>query len=540
MLPPPRDPLPKKSSKRLPFIALFGLVAMVLWNITLPQQEILATIPFQKADVVSDSLAEKKALIEQKNHSLVTVLVNGEEHTRVSAKNLGISFSVIDSSQQVSLFQPSQAASSNDAQIQVSLDYKVWNEFLGTVRSSFERSEIKPHFVWDEVQGWSSVEGRPAVVIDHQAEKRKLERLIASLQQDRGAVLHLNTREVSELTEEARNRFESQSLALEALVREPLQLHIGNNIVELDLNKDRSFIDFSEGTASLNVKALKSWIDQFIAEHSLPASQVKIVGKEEIRAGVFKAVIDGEFKEGVRINADELFEQITAAFAGGGRIMKVKTYEIPVKVYSELEKTDYQLLSVGYSEYSTGNDANRVHNVKTGLERINGLLVDPGQNISFNRTVGTIDGAFKMGYGIFGSAALPVLGGGICQASTTFYRALLNLGIPITQRQNHSWDLSYYQSGGYGLDATIYPEKGLDVKAINDLPGQLLFYSYIRPETEEAFTLIYGKGDGRKVTLTPEKEYIPFKGAKTLRWKQTVEMTNGEVREYEIVSRYRA
>ena len=153
---------------------------------------------------------------------------------------------------------------------------------------------------------------------------------------------------------------------------------------------------------------------------------------------------------------------------------------------------------------------------------------------------GIIGGDFRMGWGIFGTVAKPVLGGGICQVSTTFYRSLLNLGVPVTQRQNHSWDLNYYQKGGYGLDATIYPSAGLDVKGNNDLESHLFFYSYTRPDTEEAFILVYGKADGRKVVLEPEEEYIPWKGAKTLKWTQEIEFTDGTSKLNNIVSRYRS
>jgi vancomycin resistance protein YoaR len=380
------------------------------------------------------------------------------------------------------------------------------------------------------------------MVISDEEVTTSLSELIQSLEQNTTpAVLHLATSVQKELLSAQKRREMNQLYtSIKKLVKEPLVLQLAEKTVELDLNRDKDFMSIQDGVASLNETKLQEWVESFAEEHFRAPETVKIVGKEEVRAGVNRAVLEGQFVEGRRIKAEEIFSQIKEALEKDERTIVVKSYEIPVKVYSELEQQDYELLSVGYSEFSTGNAPNRVHNVKTGLDRVNGLLVDPGKNISFNKSVGNIDSEFRTGYGIFGSAALPVLGGGICQASTTFYRALLNLGVPITQRQNHSWDLSYYQAGGYGLDATIFPEVGLDVKAVNDLPSQLLFYSYIRPETEEAFVLIYGKGDGRKVTLTPEKEYVPFKGPKTLKWKQTIELPNGEIREEEIVSRYRA
>ena len=249
---------------------------------------------------------------------------------------------------------------------------------------------------------------------------------------------------------------------------------------------------------------------------------------------------EGEFVEGARLNVEESLQKVQEALEKGEERTRLRLYEIPVKVFSELDNKPYQLLSVGYSEYSKGNAPNRVHNIETGLSRINKTLIEPGQEISFNKSNGPIDNDFRIGYAIMGNSAAPSLGGGICQVSTTFYRGLLNLGVPILQRQNHSWDLSYYQAGGYGLDATIFPAVGLDVKATNDFDSSLFLYAYDRPDTQEAFVLIYGVGDGRQVTLEPEEEYVPWRGAKTLKWTRTIEFPDGTSREHEIVSRYRS
>ena len=541
LLPAPHTPPPRRSSKRLPFaiLSLFLLGAFVIWNGMVPQEEILAHISLEQGSAHFEDPDVKNTLIDQKNHSLVRVMIDQQDYGMFRLEQLGLSFSFA-ASEGLSFLRTSSAQSSDTPSLQVSLHYKGWNSFLNQVRSSFERPEIKPEYLWNQEKGWILQEGRKGVVLNTSSEKAQLKRLLSALDRDRPGVLQLKTQEVAFHSAQEKNDFEALSLSLQNLIEKPLVLEIAGEVVELDLNREKDLILFSDGTATLHEKTLKAWIDNLVAQHTRPTSKVTIVGQEEVRPGIFKAVVEGEFLEGQRINADELYDQVIDAFQSEERSIKVKTYEIPVKVYSELEGTDYELLSVGYSEYSTGNDANRVHNVKTGLDRLNGLLVNPSQEISFNKSVGSINGEFRLGYGIYGSVALPVLGGGICQSSTTFYRALLNLGVPITMRQNHSWDLSYYQTGGYGLDATIYPAKGLDVKAVNDLPGQLFFYSYIRPGTEEAFVLVYGKGDGRKVTLTPEKEYVPYRGAKTLKWKQEVEMPSGEIRESEIVSRYRA
>jgi vancomycin resistance protein YoaR len=526
-----------------------GFLALALGGIMVfsfsSNTEILANIVVQNPTPSESVPGSEIALIEQKNHSLVRIMVDQKDYGMNPLKDLGLTLSLANPVPEDShfIFQTSNAQeTAATTTVEVTLDHKVWNSFLNGVRSTFEKPSLKPRILWTPEAGWTKEEGQAGMMIVQTGLKEKLTQLVTDVQSGTSQiVLNLETSVQKELVSPAEKRKLSLTYqSIQKLVSEPLVLQIKDSTFKLDLNSEEDSLVFADNTAHINEAKLRTWVEGIVAENSRPASTVKIIGKDEVRAGIFKAVLDGEFVEGVRINTDEVMDQIKSSLENGEHVVQVKTYEIPVKVHSELENMDYELLSVGYSEFSTGNAPNRVHNVKTGLDRTNGILVDPGKEISFNKSVGNIDSQFRIGYGIFGSAALPVLGGGICQASTTFYRALLNLGVPIHQRQNHSWDLSYYQAGGYGLDATIYPELGLDVKAVNDLSSQLLFYSYIRPETEEAFVLVYGKGDGRKVTLTPEKDYVPFKGAKTLKWKQTVEMPTGEIRENEIVSRYRA
>ena len=94
---------------------------------------------------------------------------------------------------------------------------------------------------------------------------------------------------------------------------------------------------------------------------------------------------------------------------------------------------------------------------------------------------------------------IPEYGGGLCQVSSTFYRAALLAGLPITERAPHSYAVSYYaQVYGYGLDATIYPGVR-DIKFFNDTAGHILVQGYI--EGSNAYFKFYGSDDGRTVEL---------------------------------------
>lgn len=550
-------PKPKKRAKHdLLFMGLLLSGLFVAWTVLMWQrdQEIVANITLPPASVSpSGTFSALGAALETRNEIHVEVVMSGKIIKRVPVTEVGLSWSAEPSQSTVSAFfdtitaQASsplmKGAAPQQENLQLIRDQSQWQAFLQEVEEEVGYAPRTSELSWKEGIGWEYIPPRDGRVLNTVRTERSWQKLVADLQAgDTQPTLRLSTKrikpEIDVLMEQ--ERLAKIQAQIEALAANPLELRLGSETLFLDLKSREDFLQIDEEVVSVNVDALREWSQEFAEQHSRPTNIVSIVGKEEERPGVFRAVTEGEFKEGRRISAEEITQQVLEALAKSETSVMVKSYEVPVKVYSELEQTEYQLLSVGYSEYSKGNAANRVHNIRTGLGRLHGLIIDRNQEISFNKSIGRIDNDFRIGWGIFGTTALPVLGGGICQVSTTFYRALLNLGVPITMRQNHSWDLNYYQAGGYGLDATIFPEKGLDVKGLNDIDSQLFIYSYDRPETQEAFVLIYGKGDGRKVTLEPHEDYVPFKGGKTLKWKQVIEMPDGQIREHEIVSRYRA
>jgi vancomycin resistance protein YoaR len=90
----------------------------------------------------------------------------------------------------------------------------------------------------------------------------------------------------------------------------------------------------------------------------------------------------------------------------------------------------------------------------------------------------------------------PEFGGGICQVSSTLFRAAIYSGLKITERRNHSYPIRYYLP--YGMDATIY-EPRPDFKFINNTPGPILILSEV-VGTELTFRF-FGTRDGRSVTV---------------------------------------
>lgn len=105
------------------------------------------------------------------------------------------------------------------------------------------------------------------------------------------------------------------------------------------------------------------------------------------------------------------------------------------------------------TKYDSTN-TNRATNLKVASEKINGVILAPGEIFSFNKVVGerTAKSGFKEAV-IYADGELDYgIGGGICQVSSTLYEAALKANLEIVERKNHSMTVNYLP---IGCDATV-------------------------------------------------------------------------------------
>lgn len=162
-----------------------------------------------------------------------------------------------------------------------------------------------------------------------------------------------------------------------------------------------------------------------------------------------------------------------------------------------------KLLGLGTSKFR-GSIPGRIHNISLASSKFNGVLVAPGETLSFNKILGDVSvfTGYKQAYIIRDGRTVLGDGGGVCQVSTTLFRAALNAGLPITERRAHSYRVSYYeQDGGPGLDATVF-DPTTDFKFINNTPGHLLIQTKFDSATSSLAFEIYGTSDGRVASIT--------------------------------------
>ena len=270
--------------------------------------------------------------------------------------------------------------------------------------------------------------------------------------------------------------------------------------------------------------------ENFIKNIEVPTSGVTITRQEN---GNIK--IEGKGEDGRSVPGNRMIAGMNLAVNRAIEAVPVPvvTEKAPVNIAGDLMDLGIkELLATGHTSFY-GSHANRVHNINVGIKKYNGVLVKPGEEFSFNKILGEVDA--KNGYlpekVIKKNKVETEYGGGICQVSSTLYRAALFAGVPITERNPHSWLVTYYgQVLGPGLDATIYLGVS-DVKFINDTPAYLLVQSYT--DGANAYFKFYGTSDGRTVAMDG-----PYGGGLHYKWYRILNKNGQETKET-IVSNYK-
>jgi len=131
-------------------------------------------------------------------------------------------------------------------------------------------------------------------------------------------------------------------------------------------------------------------------------------------------------------------------------------------------------------------------------------LIAPAEVFSFNQALGEVSDktGYKPAYVIKEKKTILDDGGGVCQVSTTLFRAALAAGLPIEERHAHAYRVSYYEQGGFGpgLDATVYAPK-IDLKIKNDTPAYILIQTKVDTKNAILTFELYGTSDGRKAIV---------------------------------------
>lgn len=179
---------------------------------------------------------------------------------------------------------------------------------------------------------------------------------------------------------------------------------------------------------------------------------------------------------GVRVDKNALYSSINDLY------LKTNLIKIEIPTFSEQAKytKEYnQSLTHKISEFSTNvsdSTGGRKSNVKLALKRIDGLMVYPNEEFSFNKLTAphSLENGYKLATIIYNGKFQEGVGGGICQASTTLYNALLLGNLEITEVNKHTLPVKYVP---LALDAMV-AEYSSDLKFINNTEHPIIIRTF--------------------------------------------------------------
>jgi vancomycin resistance protein YoaR len=231
-------------------------------------------------------------------------------------------------------------------------------------------------------------------------------------------------------------------------------------------------------------------------------------------------LVDGEPKritegrDGLKVDVAKSVENALKAiesYQGGDRLQVELAVAVTKPKVSNADIASINtpdLLGKGQTSFQ-GSSPERAHNVTFGASKIDGALIPPGGTFSTVDTIGdlTLAAGFKMGYMIVGTGdgnltTVPAEAGGICQVATTLFHSAFWSGLPMVERNWHSYWIASYgvaPTGLKGLDATIAPPEK-DFRFKNNTGNWIL----IRMTTNNGIltSKIYGVDQGWKVTAS--------------------------------------
>ena len=236
--------------------------------------------------------------------------------------------------------------------------------------------------------------------------------------------------------------------------------------------------------------------EQYLAELATTIDREPVDGKLEVKDG--KAVVFNLSSNGKKLLVKKCLTDIKEALVKNRSEILLTVKEIEAKSSSDIRKMGIEeVIATGESNFSR-SPLNRIHNVTQGAKIFNGVLIAPNETFSFNKALGEVSAktGFLPEIVIKEDKNIPEYGGGLCQVSTTFFRAAIIAGFPIIERAAHAYRITYYDPAG--MDATIY-DPSPDLRFLNDSKYYILVQTRI--EGSNLFVDFYSTPDGRKVEV---------------------------------------
>lgn len=268
------------------------------------------------------------------------------------------------------------------------------------------------------------------------------------------------------------------------------KIEYGDNELIITIGKAGNGILFSE---------IKDQLEECIlGEKSTISADLKYVEPEEITYEYIKRhtvtkpvsadykienhrILFIESQPGVVISKDDVENAIVEKSSD---IIKIPAKITQPEVTSETLKSTLLAHELGrFSSNFATSSSDRAYNIQLACEKINGYVLAPGEEFSYNNVVGprTTERGFRIANVYVGNTVQPGVGGGICQVSSTMYNAVVFADLEVTERRNHTLPVDYVPMG---RDATVsYGTTDFKFKNTTSMPVEIIALSEGRINT---------------------------------------------------------
>jgi vancomycin resistance protein YoaR len=310
--------------------------------------------------------------------------------------------------------------------------------------------------------------------------------------------------------------------------RAELQNAIGSPLVLAPAMKDgaehRQAVDPAKIAGWLSIQQLPGEGGQSRLSIAVDEAQVRKL-LDDLATQIDQEVIDARFdfdpatgkltptqtdQEGRSLDVAVSLQRVLAQVLSERREVELPVTITPPQVSAgQPEKLGIKELAAEATTYFKGSAPARMRNIQVAAAKFQGIVVPPGEMFSFNKYLGQVSAAngFEDSLVIWGDRTAVGIGGGVCQVSTTAFRAAFWGGYEITERWAHGYRVSWYEPP-VGLDATVYAPD-VDFRFRNDTPYYLLIQTETNLQAATVTFRFYGTKPNRTVEMTEPLEENP-------------------------------
>ena len=300
---------------------------------------------------------------------------------------------------------------------------------------------------------------------------------------------------------------EAVARRIESMVKDPLVLEFENSgwLVRQEALRDALMLERTGGRfePTFDHSRFSSLFDEI--DRTLAIEPLDAAGRFDEKAS--RVTDFAPPRDGRKLDRGSLIDGILTAAKG-----EYRTVDIPIVGISASRAATNNLgieTLIGSGEsFFFQSAAFRIHNIEVGSRTLNGSLIKPGDRFSFNEYLGPIDydRGFVDGLVIVEDSTVDGIGGGICQVSTTLFRAAFWAGLPIEERHKHLYRVRYYEQGDYpiGFDASIW-QPSLDMRFQNDTDGPVMVRTIFDLRRSSLKFELWGRSTGRTVEISDHR-----------------------------------